>query len=226
MRLKNSQKQATKKPMDGIPGEPRKAVPVISGKTDKETRRNYAKTVTSPELATFRVINGAEKKSGVDKLIDVPALLDELREQAKLANSGDMKRVEAMLMNQATALQTLFARLAERGMGCDQALPFETNLRIALRAQSQCRATLETLAMIKNPPIVYARQANVTTGPQQVNNGIPEPSRTRENETKQSKQSGVANELLPDGTASQTQGGINPALETLGKVHGAEVGSG
>ena len=66
----------------------------------------------------------------------------------------------------------------------------EIYLRLALKAQSQCRATLETLAAIKNPPIVYARQANVTTGPQQVNNGMPVPSRAREIEIEQSKQSG------------------------------------
>jgi len=31
--------------------------------------------------------------------------------------------------------------------------------------------TLETLATIKNPPVVFARQANVNNGGQQVNNG-------------------------------------------------------
>jgi hypothetical protein len=34
-------------------------------------------------------------------------------------------------------------------MSCKEVVPFETNMRIALRAQSQCRATLETLAVIK-----------------------------------------------------------------------------
>lgn len=43
--------------------------------------------------------------------------------------------------------------------------------RLALKAQSQCRATLETLAVIKNPP-VFARQANIANGPQQVNNQV------------------------------------------------------
>jgi hypothetical protein len=57
---------------------------------------------------------------------------------------------------------------------------------MALRAQSQCRATLETLAAIKNPPIVYARQANVTTGPQQINNGVASP-RAREIENEQTR---------------------------------------
>jgi len=46
----------------------------------------------------------------------------------------------------------------------------ETYLKLALRAQSQCRATLETLAAIKNPPVVFAKQANIANN-QQVNNG-------------------------------------------------------
>jgi hypothetical protein len=43
-------------------------------------------------------------------------------------------------------------------------------MRMVLKAQSQCRATLKTLATIKNPPVVFARQANIAQGPQQVNN--------------------------------------------------------
>jgi hypothetical protein len=45
-------------------------------------------------------------------------------------------------------------------------------LRLALKAQSQSRATVETLATVKNPPVVYAKQANFAAGAQQVNNGI------------------------------------------------------
>ncbi len=33
-----------------------------------------------------------------------------------------------------------------------------------------CRATCEAIAVLKNPP-VFARQANIAHGPQQVNNG-------------------------------------------------------
>ncbi len=34
----------------------------------------------------------------------------------------------------------------------------EAYMRLALKAQAQCRATLETLANTKNPPVVYVRQ--------------------------------------------------------------------
>ena len=146
---------------------PRKSVFVRQGNTERETAQNMAEVLTSPELAAYRVINGAEQKSGLAEQIDVPAVMAHLRQQAAAVNGGDMATAEAMLMNQATALQSLFARLAERGMGCNDAAPFECNMRMALRAQAQCRATLETLAAIKNPPVVFARQANIAHGPQQ-----------------------------------------------------------
>ena len=39
---------------------PRKAVPVTRGGTERETAHNMAEVLTSPELAAYRVINGAE----------------------------------------------------------------------------------------------------------------------------------------------------------------------
>ena len=73
---------------------------------------------------------------------------------------------------------------------------------VAFKAQSQCRATLEALAAIKNPPVVFARQANIAQGPQQVNNQMMAASEHRagaeKNEKPQNKLSGGSNELLPD----------------------------
>ncbi len=203
----------------------RKAIPLKLQKSDSEeiAADKFAKLATSPELAACRVINASEAKTGIGEQIDVPALIDQLRQQGMVANRGDMAHAEAMLMNQATALQSLFARLAERGMTCDHVAGFEANMRMALRAQSQCRATLETLAAIKNPPIIYARQANVTTGPQQINNGTSAPAREREIETEQTQLSGGTHELLPDARTSGQTSGVNPTLETLGEKHWAEV---
>lgn len=207
---------------------PRKAVQ-IKGSADESPEsqmQKFAGLITSPDFAAYRVINGVEGKSGLESYLDVPALMETLRDEAKAVNNGDLKRAEAMLMNQATALQSLFSRLAERGMGCDNLAPFESNMRMALRAQNQCRATLETLATIKNPPVLFAKQANVTTGPQQINNGTAAPSRTREIENGQSQLSGGDNELLPDARASALASEVNPALEAVGKINRAEVARG
>ena len=96
-----------------------------------------------------------------------------LREQGEAVNAGNLAQAEAMLMNQATALQTLFARLVERGMGCNE-------IR-AIRGQSadgrygrnrNAGRRSKRLAAIKNPSsVAFVRQANIAHGPQQVNNG-------------------------------------------------------
>jgi hypothetical protein len=201
---------------------PRKAITCQSGPSIDEQGRNYAKLITSPELAAYRVIGMMQPKNLADE-IDTPTMLETLRDQAAAVQGGDLAHAEAMLINQASALQALFVRLSERAIE-QQSMPnYEGFMRMALRAQSQCRATLETLATIKNPPIVYAKQANVTTGPQQVNNGIPASTRAREIETEQSQVSGGTHELLPDTRASGLESRVNPALETLGEIDRAEV---
>lgn len=203
---------------------PRKAVVVELKESDDEEVIAWKTTalLTATETAAMRVMQGAENKTGNWDHIDVPALIDQLRGQAAAVNRGDLSQAEAMLMNQATALQSLFARLAERGMGCDHAPAFEANMRMALRAQSQCRATLETLAAIKNPPIVYAKQANFAAGHQQVNNGMPAPTQAREIETEQSKLLEAQHGERMDTRTTGAAIGANPAMATVGKINGAE----
>jgi hypothetical protein len=193
--------------------------------SQEETWTKIAQLVASPALAASRAIQAVEEKGGFGRYLDTPELINCLREQAAVVNGGDLALTEAMLMNQATTLQSLFSRLIERGMGCDHYPGFEANLKMALRAQSQCRATLEALAAIKNPPLVFAKQANVTTGPQQINNGVAAPSRPREIEGEQTQLSGGTHELLPNARAQGLAGRIDPAMATVGEIHRAEVGS-
>lgn len=209
----------------------RKVVPIHyqPDATTDDVRRDVAKLVTSPELTAHRVIRAAEAKSGLGDSIDVPALLEILRAQATAANRNDLSQAEAMLMNQATALQILFGRLAERGMGCTITPAFEANMRVALRAQAQCRATLETLAALKNPPVVFARQANIAAGPQQVNNGIASPvqsSRAENSENPPTKLLEAQDGERLDTATTCTASGADTALETVGALHRADDGSG
>lgn len=198
---------------------------VEKGQSEESQAREYARIMVSPELAALRVLRGTDSKGDTVNLwngLDEPSLIDELRAQAEAVNRGEMSRVEAMLMNQASGLQNLFARLVGRGMGCDHAPAFEANMRIALRAQSQCRATLETLAAIKNPPVIFAKQANIANGHQQINNGTSAPA------SHTGKTINQQNELITEGTHDATldSGGTaaairnNPAMATVGKVNG------
>ena len=195
--------------------KPRKSVPCQKGDTQDAQGANIAKLATSPELSAFRIIDASENVSGMRENLDVPSLLQELKEQAFDANKGDLSRAEGMLINQAVALQGLFTTLVEKALATQHINQFDSYMKMGLRAQSQCRASLETLNNIKSPPVIYASQANVTSGPQQINNTIAE------------KKENLPNQVLGDikdeqwvdrRTASKTFGG-DQALEAMVKVH-------
>jgi len=212
-------KQATKKT-----GYPRKTVSLARGKTDDETGRRYATLLTSPEFSAYRIERAIQPKNLADE-IDVPGLLATLRGHAAAVNKGDLSRAEAMLMNQADALQAIFVNLTERALRQEYHVHMEGFMKLALKAQSQSRATLQTLAEVKNPSVVYARQANVTTGPQQINNGV-DPTRARENQNTPNQLLGAGDELRQDTRASGSAVKDDPPLEAVGAIYGAKDSGG
>jgi hypothetical protein len=126
-----------------------------------------ARILTRPEVQAARTIQ--LWKGGVE----INALVKSLSSQVDDVSNGSMKRPEAMLLTQAHTLDTLFNHLASRAYDQTYIKNYETYLRLALKAQGQCRTTLETLAAIKNPPVIFAKQANISNGHQQINNGVP-----------------------------------------------------
>ena len=90
-------------------------MPCVAGHTEDETGLNFGRLVTSPELAAYRVITTAEEEN-IANQIDTPGLVAVLREQFASVNRNDLSHAEAMLIGQATALQTLFSRLASKAM--------------------------------------------------------------------------------------------------------------
>jgi hypothetical protein len=127
-----------------------------------------ARTLARPEVGAATAIDLWQKDTH-----DVDALAAELGRQVDAVNGGDLSRAEAMLIAQAHTLDAMFVNLARRAVGQDYLKQWEAYMRMAMKAQNQCRMTLETLAAIKNPPVVFARQANINNGgQQQVNNGV------------------------------------------------------
>ncbi|MGZ8903385.1 MAG: hypothetical protein ACXW0H_07505 [Methylobacter sp.] len=137
---------------------------------DRETEKFMAKMAVRPSVNAAAVIAEYGKTFGDHKIED---LIDELVDSIDKVNAGDMQRCEGMLLGQAQALQSIFINLSRRAVNQEYLKNYEMFLRLALKAQSQCRQTLETLSNIKNPPVIYAKQANISNGPQQVNNGVP-----------------------------------------------------
>ena len=106
------------------------------------------------------------------KEADLNVLIDQLRETFTEVKGGDMHTLEAMLISQATALQTIFTSLARRAQSQEYQKHLESFLGLALKAQAQSRATISALVDLKYPrQATFVKQANIANGPQQVNNG-------------------------------------------------------
>jgi hypothetical protein len=92
---------------------------------------------------------------------------------------------------------------------------------LGLKAQAQCRATLQTLFEMKNPqPVAFVKQANIANGPQQVNNGVAtEPSPHAGISANSSNELlGLSYEQRLDTRTTGAPGGAHPQLETVGAV--------
>lgn len=159
--------------------------------------------------------------------IELMELVKSLTIQTEAVIDGDMSRGEAMLTAQAHSLDAIANNLMRRAMSVEHLSQFETYLKLGLRAQTQCRATWESISTIKYPKIAgYVRQANIANGPQQVNNEIP--SRAREKQIS-------LNKLLEekdhesiewvDSKSSEETGQIDWVLEAVDEIDGpAESG--
>jgi len=178
--------------------------------TDSEINKTYLKPQVTAALNMQRWC-GDLSVHGIRT-----ALVTEIDEVAK----GNMARPEAMLLCQAHTLDFLFSELAQKAH-CQQHMPnYEGFMRMALKAQNQCRMTLETLSNLKNPPVVFAKQANFSGGGhQQVNNGVPSQA-SRAEEIKNEQNRLLVEEAHYGGTALDinTTGAaipVNSELEAL-----------
>jgi hypothetical protein len=189
---------------------------------DVDKANAMAKMAMRPSVNAAVVMSEYTQPLGAQ---DVNALVHTLADSMEGMWAGDMKRSEAMLYGQAHALQSIFMNLARRATKQEYLKNWEAYLRMALKAQNQCRMTLETLATIKNPPVVFARQANINNGgQQQVNNGVSPPSGAVH--AGAHAHAATATELLEDGDgqrldtgATGAASGADSKLETVGAVH-------
>ncbi|MDD5461514.1 MAG: hypothetical protein PHG00_07760 [Methylococcales bacterium] len=106
--------------------------------------------------------------------LDLLSVTEELEAQIDQIKKGDMNRAEETLAAQVAVLDTLFNSLAIKALKA-QGLDMQTVvLKLAFQAQKQCCQTYQTLATIKNPPVVtVVRQTNIGQAVQ-VNNGTTE----------------------------------------------------
>lgn len=101
------------------------------------------------------------------------ALARYLKSSGTAAAGGDLSKLQEMLAIQSRTLDLVFNDFLVKASTQTNFDIKEKFIRLAFKSQSQCRATVESLAVIQQGPAIFARQANIANGPQQVNNGVP-----------------------------------------------------
>lgn len=177
-----------------------------------------AATLTGPFInAAWTLLNFEGNRFGHElKLHD---LAEALEKGATKINNGNMQEVEAMLYSQGVALNSVGHNLMVKAqINLHQSLDAaEKLMKLALKAQDQSRRTFETLGVIKNPPAVFAKQANINNGgQQQVNNGEPA-ARAGNPEPQPNKLLEKSDEQWLDTGATAEAVGGHSKLATVGK---------
>ena len=122
-----------------------------AGSPNEDKADFIAKMVLRPTVQAAVTLKEYDKSYGD---LDLSGLIDALTAQTKAVTDGDLGRGEAMLTTQAHVLDAVFNNLARRANTAEYMGNFDRYLKLALRAQSQCRATWEALATMKNPPMM------------------------------------------------------------------------
>lgn len=189
---------------------------IFHGRANEEPDEILARIRTAPAYNAAEVIhafNGTPNET-------LRGLVNEVDRQAKAVKRGDLSQMEAMLAAQAHTLDAVFTRLAKlahSNMGKNFAAA-ETLLRLAFKAQSQCRATVESLGQLKNPaPVAFVKQANIAAGHQQVNNGV-EPC-ARENVIEPNKLLEVNHGERLDIGAARPASGVDKDVEAVAAIN-------
>ena len=143
-------------------------VTVTAGRTEAQA---VAAAAASPSINAAIVMDAYQGNLAGE--VNLMALIESLQESTDKTKAGDLSNLEAMLIGQATALQTMFTSLAKRASHQEYLTQYGVYMTLALKAQAQSRATISALVDLKYPKqaATFVKQANMTTGPQQVNNG-------------------------------------------------------
>lgn len=130
----------------------------VPDNTGEDESLGIARAVLGPTLQAAYTMRECSR---VYSLLELPGLVDALREQTSATVEGNLNRAETMLTAQAHTLDAIFNCLARHAFNSEHVANLERYLKLALRTQVQCRMTWESLATIKNPPTIgCVRQTN------------------------------------------------------------------
>lgn len=132
-----------------------------------------AERIKDPAVLGAVVVNTYNRiNKGNGQAPDLKETMQAIMADIAKVNRGDLSDIEAMLTGQAVMLQGMFAEMALRAAEQTQLKHYQAFFNMAMKAQAQSRSTIQALVELKYPrQVVITKQANISNGHQQVNNG-------------------------------------------------------
>lgn len=190
---------------------------------DETLDQTVGRVASDPAVSAGSVMQSYGNHLGSE--VNLMSMIGAIQSTTQRVKAGDLSDLEAMLVSQATALQTIFTNLARRAQDQQYQRNLEAFLGLALKAQAQSRSTITALVDLKFPrQVAFVKQANINSGSgnQQVNNGLPADTE-RSARAHEEKQISEIKELevgdgqwLDTGTKSSAVG-ADPNLAPVGK---------
>ena len=188
--------------------------------------RAFAEAVLNPTASNAMTTLDYSKTFGSN--LSLQEVLNVMNDNAKQVKEGKLDYLESMLTSQATVLNSIFTDFARRAAIAPNVLQLEVYLRMAFKAQSQCRTTIEAIGELKYPKqATFIRQANIANQ-QQVNNGVSK-SADHAHAGAGEKNINPSNELLTESVHATLDTGrtrktseANSKLEALGAINRSE----
>ena len=197
-----------------------------------EAKTKADKTKRMDEIAlSANLLNASLALPFYDNIVNDVSLLNilnGLKQQIADVQAGDMTSIEAMLVAQANSLQTMFVSLGRKAVNSSMLPQYTAFMNLALKAQSQSRATIQALVELKFPKqSTFVKQANIANGHQQINNGRASNETSTRAPAHARESTNQPNELLEvnngsktlDGRATQTTIPKDKAMATLATQH-------
>jgi hypothetical protein len=193
---------------------------LIKQRPEESGAATVAREAQDPALRAAMVgfIHDPMKAAGP---LDVNEYRKQIGAQAELVKSGDLSRPEEILSAQVGTLDMLFNILADKALrnitgGYREA--GDAYLRMAMKAQAQCRTAIEAIGELKYPKSpTFIRQQNIAAQ-QQVNN-YPAGEKIVEKEANELME--MTNGERMDGGAAGKAIGHDPQLAAMGTIDGA-----
>jgi len=194
----------------------------VPAKQDKQSdNEHYAKVSLSPATMSAVLSEAFTKQLFPDT--SIADVANALRDKITNIQNGDMKPIEAMLIGQAQALQTMFVSLGRQAASKTSLPQYTAFMNLALKAQSQSRATIQALTELKYPKQTnFVKQANIANGHQQINNGQASnetstraPARTKKIEHQPNGLVSEMNHATLDSSGTATTSSANKAMATV-----------